>query len=107
MKRKTNVPAVTLLGGALLLCLGGAGCAASGDHARLDHATQCRAGGDSSNFKASLAQHQSWAFPAGSVVSPLGDAPGERDLELTREWPAEHPVQLAVQPQGLVAETQP
>lgn len=28
----------------------------------------------------------SWALQRGSVVSPYGDAPAERDLELTANW---------------------
>ena len=89
MKLKINVPAATSVGVALLFVLGGAGCASSGNHAMINHDAQCLTGGAQPNFQGSLAQNQSWRFSRASAVSPLGDAPAESDLELTREWPAE------------------
>lgn len=89
MKLKINVPAATSLGVALLFVLGGAGCASSGNHAMVSHDAQCLTGGAQHSSQGSLAQYQSWRFSRPSAVSPLGDAPAESDLELTREWPAE------------------
>ena len=89
MKLKINVPAATSLGVALLFVLGGAGCASSGNHAMVSHCAQCLTVGAQSNSQDSLAQDQSWRFSRASAVSPLGDAPAESDLALTREWLAE------------------
>ena len=85
MKLKVNVSAVISLGVTLLLGLGTVGCTSSGTQTRITPNTQSAAGGARQYAQASLARVQSWGGPRGSVVSPLGDAPGERDLELRSE----------------------
>jgi hypothetical protein len=55
----------------------------------VSHDAQGLTGGAQHSSQGSLAQNQSWRFSRASAVSPLGDAPSESDLELTREWPAE------------------
>ena len=89
MKLKINVPAATSVGVSLLFVLGGAGCASSGNHAMVSHDAQGLTGGAQHSSQGSLAQNQSWRFSRASAVSPLGDAPAESDLALTREWLAE------------------
>jgi len=85
MKLKIRVSTAMSIGVGILCILGGAGCSSSGSHALLTHDAQCLAGDARLNSRAGLTRYQTLGFTHGSAVSPLGDAPCERDLELTWE----------------------
>ncbi len=75
------------IGCVLLLVAGGVtGCASSSLQAKSGRASQDprSAGVVPGHF----ASQPSWSVSRGSVVSPLGDAPGERDLEVMTGWTA-------------------
>jgi hypothetical protein len=92
VKLKIHVSAVSSLGVVLLFILGSAGCASFSNHAVVRNDTQCLTGEDLRNSREGLAQYRSLGFPRGSAVSPLGDAPGEKDLEMMREFSGERPL---------------
>jgi hypothetical protein len=84
LKAKTG-----LLWVAALLALGVTGCASSGRHSAV--ANGCGHG----DTGVALARNRAadgptypwtWGAGRGSVVSPLGDAPGERDLDTSGNW---------------------
>lgn len=72
MKLKIRVSAAISVGVGILFILAGTGCSSAGGRAMVNHDAQC------------LTHSQCLGFAHGTAVSPLGDAPFERDLELTR-----------------------
>lgn len=89
MKQRIKATAASLGCVVLLSVWGGLGCESSGGQARSGHECEVLTGAPSANFGDVFAMQQSWVAIRGSVVSPLGDAPGEKDLEVMSGWALE------------------
>jgi hypothetical protein len=89
MKRKINFTAMMSVGVTILIVLGGAGCSSSGNQAWNRHDAAFLTAGTRYYSQPSSGFHQRGGFPRTSVVSPLGDAPGENDLAWTSGMSAE------------------